>query len=127
MRCLILLTATPEQLGREGHFARLRLLDPDRYTDLKSYLDETGRYEEIATLADGLLGQRPMSNDEWKKLKEWFSHYTPDEIANLIEGAAMEDRESRRRLLEDLLDLHGTGRVISATAGPPCADSPSAR
>ena len=28
---LLLLTATPEQLGLESHFARLRLLDPDRY------------------------------------------------------------------------------------------------
>ena len=27
---LILLTATPEQLGVEGHFARLKLLDPHR-------------------------------------------------------------------------------------------------
>jgi ATP-dependent helicase HepA len=27
---LLLLTATPEQLGMTGHFARLRLLDPDR-------------------------------------------------------------------------------------------------
>jgi ATP-dependent helicase HepA len=26
---LLLLTATPEQLGMAGHFARLRLLDPD--------------------------------------------------------------------------------------------------
>ncbi len=31
---VILLTATPEQLGRSGHFARLRLLDPQRYHDL---------------------------------------------------------------------------------------------
>ena len=30
---LLLLTATPEQLGVESHFARLRLLDPDRYRD----------------------------------------------------------------------------------------------
>ena len=28
---LLLLTATPQQLGPEGHFARLKLLDPDRY------------------------------------------------------------------------------------------------
>ena len=31
---LLLLTATPQQLGPEGHFARLQLLDPDRYADL---------------------------------------------------------------------------------------------
>src|SRR5690606_20615671 len=33
---LLLLTATPEQLGLESHFARLRLLDPDRYTIRKN-------------------------------------------------------------------------------------------
>ena len=30
---VLLLTATPDQLGHEGHFARLRLLDPDRFFD----------------------------------------------------------------------------------------------
>ena len=34
---LLLLTATPEQLGAEGHFARLRLLDPERYPDLEKF------------------------------------------------------------------------------------------
>ena len=34
---LLLLTATPEQLGVESHFARLRLLDPDRYRDLARF------------------------------------------------------------------------------------------
>ncbi|VDY35948.1 RNA polymerase-associated protein rapA [Morganella morganii] len=28
---VLLLTATPEQLGMESHFARLRLLDPNRF------------------------------------------------------------------------------------------------
>src|SRR5262249_16036899 len=31
---LLLLTATPDQLGISSHFARLRLLDPDRFYDL---------------------------------------------------------------------------------------------
>ncbi len=34
---LLLLTATPEQLGKESHFARLRLLDPDRFSDLDQF------------------------------------------------------------------------------------------
>ncbi|MEM8593674.1 MAG: SNF2-related protein, partial [Pseudomonadota bacterium] len=37
---VLLLTATPEQLGVEGHFARLRLLDPDRYYDLPTFVNE---------------------------------------------------------------------------------------
>ena len=30
---VLLLTATPDQLGHQSHFARLRLLDPDRFYD----------------------------------------------------------------------------------------------
>ena len=52
---LLLLTATPQQLGPEGHFARLRLLDPDRYDDLDKFLDEAGHYEEVAHAVDRLL------------------------------------------------------------------------
>ena len=35
---VLLLTATPEQLGQAGHFARLRLLDPERFGSLEQYL-----------------------------------------------------------------------------------------
>ena len=51
---VLLITATPEQLGIEGHFARLRLLDPDRFPDLERYLVEEQRYREIGELAGHL-------------------------------------------------------------------------
>ncbi|MCB1837322.1 MAG: DEAD/DEAH box helicase family protein, partial [Alcanivoracaceae bacterium] len=51
---LLLLTATPEQLGRESHFARLRLLDPDRYSNLEAFIAEQESYQQIATLAGRL-------------------------------------------------------------------------
>ena len=35
---VLLLTATPDQLGHESHFARLRLLDPDRFFDYQNLL-----------------------------------------------------------------------------------------
>lgn len=44
---LLLLTATPEQLGKEGHFARLKLLDPSRFADYQSYLSEEEKYKDI--------------------------------------------------------------------------------
>jgi ATP-dependent helicase HepA len=34
---VLLLTATPEQLGRAGHFGRLRLLDPERFGDYDAF------------------------------------------------------------------------------------------
>jgi len=74
---LLLLTATPEQLGKESHFARLRLLDPDRFDSLERFLEQERGYEALAQQAEALL-----------------------------------DDPERARELDDLLDRHGTGRVL---------------
>ncbi|MEQ9566496.1 MAG: SNF2-related protein, partial [Pseudomonadales bacterium] len=52
---VLLLTATPEQLGKQGHFARLRLLDPARFYDYDAYLEEEQGYVQIAEILDLLL------------------------------------------------------------------------
>ena len=52
---LLLLTATPEQLGLESHFARLRLLDPDRYYDLDKFITEQKSYQPLNDLVRALL------------------------------------------------------------------------
>jgi len=51
---LLLLTATPEQLGMAGHFARLRLLDPDRFYDLDAFMKEDEHFRDVARQADKL-------------------------------------------------------------------------
>ena len=53
-RGLLLLTATPEEIGPESHFARLRLLDPDRYWDLDQYLAESARYRTFCPVVERL-------------------------------------------------------------------------
>jgi ATP-dependent helicase HepA len=45
---LLLLTASPEQMGLESHFARLRLLDPHRYQSFDRYRAEHARYAQVA-------------------------------------------------------------------------------
>ncbi|WP_206209126.1 DEAD/DEAH box helicase family protein, partial [Vogesella mureinivorans] len=52
---VILLTATPEQLGRSGHFARLRLLDPARYADLDAFMAESDRHLALSQVTEALL------------------------------------------------------------------------
>src|SRR5690606_30058764 len=51
---LLLLTATPEQLGEESHFARLRLLDPNRYANYEDFLNEFSEHKIIATIVEKL-------------------------------------------------------------------------
>ena len=55
---VLLLTATPEQLGRSGHFARLRLLDPARFHDLAAYQREAEDYGRLSALAADLIDER---------------------------------------------------------------------
>ncbi len=72
---LLLLTASPEQMGLESHFARLRLLDPHRYPDFSAYQTEHGRYAEVA--AD--IGQRLESISE-QELAEALDRHGPGRV-----------------------------------------------
>lgn len=51
---LVMLTATPEQAGIAAHFARLQLLDPDRYNDFERFLAEQANYRALAPKAEAL-------------------------------------------------------------------------
>jgi len=107
---LLLLTATPEQLGVESHFARLRLLDPDRYRDLKSFQAEAKDYQATAEVAEKLRDETPLTKKDLASLRRLLAHdpQLEPQLAELNQGNAT----ARQDLLEDLLDLHGPGRVL---------------
>ncbi len=105
---VILLTATPEQLGRSGHFARLRLLDPQRYSDLDVYLDEADSWQALSAIADQLLSGSALDEVQRAALGEAFHG-----DAELTERLADSGKpEHARALLAALIDRHGTGRAM---------------
>lgn len=108
---LLLLTATPEQLGLASHFARLRLLDPDRYNDLPAFVQESGHYREVASIAGQLLNHHPLHATEAIRLAEILKVETSVVQAKLARIAAGE-AALREELLRDLIDQHGPGRVM---------------
>jgi ATP-dependent helicase HepA len=65
---LLLLTATPEQLGMSSHFARLRLLDPDRFYDLDEFIKESEHYREVAMRAEKLLAGGTLTPEDARTL-----------------------------------------------------------
>jgi ATP-dependent helicase HepA len=107
---LLLLTATPEQLGQASHFARLRLLDPDRYFDLYTFLQEASDYQAVAEIADKLLRGHSLDASDESELLSIFAGQE-DDVSTRLPTIAR-DPEARRQLLDDLLDQHGTGRVM---------------
>ncbi|MBN0364964.1 hypothetical protein JTM66_35740, partial [Pseudomonas aeruginosa] len=60
---ILLLTATPEQLGMESHFARLRLLDPNRFHDFEQFVEEQQNYRPVADAVALLLAQPVLAKD----------------------------------------------------------------
>lgn len=107
---LLLLTATPEQLGVESHFARLRLLDPDRYRDLASFQAESKDYRATADVAEKLLAGTALKNNDLARLRRLLA--ADADIEQRLRAVTANHSEARQALLEDLLDLHGPGRVL---------------
>ncbi len=108
---LLLLTATPNQLGPQGHFARLRLLDPDRYSDFAAYLAEAERYADVAAVAERLLDAKPLTEPERATLGNLFAR-TPEILERHLAALAAARPGAREELLRTLVDQHGPGRVM---------------
>ena len=104
---LLLLTATPRQLGAEGHFARMRLLDPDKYVDIERIQEEAQHYEELAKSIELLIAKKPLS----KKHKELFSSKS-NQIKSYFDTLDQGNETARQPLIQSLLETFGTGRVM---------------
>lgn len=111
---VLLLTATPEQLGPEGHFARLRLLDPARYPDLQKFLDEEHAYFQLNSLIEPLLGEQGaevLRGDQ--NLQSALAERLGDEaLASWLKLDQEDQPAALEALIRQLIDLQGTGRVL---------------
>jgi len=102
---LLLLTATPEQVGVASHFARLRLLDPARFHDLETFREEEKQYEVINQVVSHIREQgiAALSDADRRALKGWLG----DDLERLMSAP-----EPKQAVIDALLDRHGTGRVL---------------
>ncbi|MCU4677426.1 RNA polymerase-associated protein RapA [Catenovulum sp. 2E275] len=108
---LLLLTATPDQLGHESHFARLRLLDSDRFHSYQSFVEEESGYQAIAELAKTLVTEKPLTKTELAQLAN--INALSEETQTNINSSEQATREAaRQKCLKSLIDQHGTGRVL---------------
>lgn len=108
---LILLTATPEQLGKESHFARLRLLDPDRFYSFAAFIEEERLFEPVANAAKLLLADEPLDEAATAMLSTLLKD---DNVSGLLKNLhdAEKSAAARQALITILLDHHGTGRIL---------------
>ncbi|CCN71853.1 RNA polymerase-associated protein RapA [Vibrio nigripulchritudo] len=111
---VLLLTATPEQLGHESHFARLRLLDPDRFYDYEAFVKEEQQYAPVADAVATLFSGEKLENEAKNQITELLSEQDVEPLFRIIEGNCEEEEKAKARqeLIDNLMDRHGTGRVL---------------
>jgi len=104
---VLLLTATPEQLGRSGHFARLRLLDPARFDDEERFAKEEEGFQHIARIAGQLDDAHALDASEITELERVLDKQFDDTQKSMLSSdAAMAASELPARLVADLVIAH---------------------
>lgn len=111
---VLLLTATPEQLGRESHFARLRLLDSDRFYDYDAFLNEEAQYAPVADAVALLMSGYSIPDEAKNQIGELLNEQDVEPLFRVLESQADEEEKAtaRQELVDNLMDRHGTGRVL---------------
>ncbi|TXL16611.1 RNA polymerase-binding ATPase [Methylococcaceae bacterium HT3] len=104
---LVLLTATPEQLGKETHFAQLRLLDADRFYSLELFLIEQREFEPIARIAERIVNLLILNATDKRLLASLVDQRLCVDFLNNVEDIAL-----RQEVIDQLIDRHGTGRIL---------------
>ncbi len=104
---LILLTATPEQLGKQTHFAQLKLLDAERFHNFKVFLKEQQAFQPVAQLAEKIVNAHILNEADKKTLSNLI-----DKNLNADFLLAKGNETLRQEVIDQLIDRHGTGRIL---------------
>lgn len=109
---VLLLTATPEQLGQQSHFARLRLLDPNRFHDYQEFLAEQQQYRPVADAVTLLLAGEKAQTAELNALSDLLGEQDIEPLLKAINSDSDDNQKARQELIAMLMDRHGTSRVL---------------
>ncbi|QHQ18411.1 RNA polymerase-associated protein RapA [Pectobacterium parmentieri] len=109
---VLLLTATPEQLGQQSHFARLRLLDPNRFHDYQEFVTEQQQYRPVADAVTLLLAGETAQTAELNALSDLLGEQDIEPLLKSINSDSDDNQKARQELITMLMDRHGTSRVL---------------
>lgn len=115
---LLLLTATPEQMGIERHFERLQLLDPERYHSLEAFKEEEQGFAALADVLDeiesAVRAGEPLASATREKLDALISDDVDAQaqLDLLSSATGQQQADALQRLRQLLVDRYGIGRVM---------------
>jgi len=102
---VLLLTGTPEQSGTQGHFARLRLLDPSRFHSLTQFEYEERQFMPLAKILSKVTNNERLSPVDIELLRSMG-------ISEHLINQSDSQEQYNQEIIQQLIDRHGTGRVL---------------
>lgn len=109
---VLLLTATPEQFGPAGHFARLKLLDSQRFHDLATFLEEEKHYQWVARYAQAIVQRKMLDSQAEQQLSLLLDQTSVRAYQDAAKSNSDTLDSHADKLLTALIDRHGTGRIL---------------
>ncbi|MCK5818003.1 MAG: RNA polymerase-associated protein RapA [Psychromonas sp.] len=112
---VLLLTATPDQLGHESHFARLRLLDPSRFYNYQAFVKEEYNYKPIVDAVNKLLNNKALTHKAQNNITELLNEQDVQPLLSIITNYPPDNEQriiAQNELITNLLDRHGTSRLF---------------
>ncbi len=108
---VLLITATPEQLGHASHFSRLRLLDPVKYSDPERFTTEEQAYAGRVAVLNKIIAGGRLTPREEARLAELAPSWAAREGRTLARRLR-EDAVAREAFIAEVVDRQGTGRAV---------------
>lgn len=104
-KSLLLLTATPQQKGTETQFGLLHLVDPEKFPDFESFLENLDHLKNLRQCVQYL------ENAQWDTAKALLKALYPKDHSLLSAFDRVDSKDTLSDFLNILIDRHGTGRV----------------
>ena len=124
---VLLLTATPEQVGLDSHFARLRLIDPARFSDFPAFQEEVRAHgglpeqhrllfrhtrADVGGFPERVVEPEPLEADETYRTAAPISGRAGLFPETALDGDTWLDQDPRVNWLERTLKAHKSEKVL---------------
>lgn len=95
-KSILFLSATPKINGKENHYKKLEILEPNKFTSYEEFIKSEDNYSNLLPIVNKIVTDNYKTED----LKNFFS---PQEISTY---------NSKEKIISALVDRHGTGRLF---------------
>ncbi len=108
---LLLLTATPQHFGEQNHFARLRLLDPSRYSSFEEHCHEADEHRKIAEITGKILDGIDLEEKDIQRMQGLLHSQNIVSLLSSVRNTALSDSD-RKQIVAEIIDRQGIGRAL---------------